>query len=264
MLASMTDQVTLRYATASHRGLVRANNEDSLFAGSRLIAVADGVGGQAAGEVASELAIAALTPLYDQDVPDALVALRGAVESANEQIRAAAEADPQLTGMATTITAVLLSGTSLALAHAGDSRAYLARQGEVTQITRDDTYVQGLVDQGCITPEQAETHPQRSLVTRVLQGSPVEATYARLEVRPGDRYLLCSDGLPDAAPFDAIAGVLRTETDPEHCAARLVDLALAGGGPDNVSVVVADLLASNATGGLDENEEPAALPGQAR
>jgi protein phosphatase len=238
----MSDQITLRYAAASDRGLVRSNNEDCLYAGSRLVAVADGVGGQAAGEVASELAIAALAPLDDQHAPDPVVALRGAIETANRYIAAAAEADPALSGMATTVTALLVSGSSIALAHAGDSRAYRLRDGEVEQITRDDTYVQGLVDQGCITPEEASTHPQRSLVTRVLQGSPMEATYLRPDVMPGDRYLLCTDGLPDAAPAGAIAATLAQEPEPEQCAAALVQLALAGGGPDNVTVVVADLV----------------------
>lgn len=242
MLASMSDHVTLRYAAASDPGLVRSNNEDCLYAGSRLVAVADGVGGQAAGEVASELAIAALAPLDDQEATDPVVALRGAIDNANRYIRAAAEADPALTGMVTTITALLVAGSSVAIAHAGDSRAYRLREGEVTQVTRDDTYVQGLVDQGCISPDEAGNHPQRSLVTRVLQGSDVEATYLRPDVKPGDRYLLCSDGLPDATTPDAIAAVLKQETDLERCTAALVQLALAGGGPDNVTVVVADLV----------------------
>jgi len=263
MLAIMSDHVTLRYAAASDRGLVRANNEDCLYAGSRLIAVADGVGGQAAGEVASELAIAALAPLDDDGSGDPVAALRGAIETANRYIRAASESDPALAGMATTITALLLSGTSLALAHAGDSRAYLLRGGEVTQVTRDDTYVQGLVDQGCISPEEAGTHPQRSLVTRVLQGSSVEATYTRPDLMPGDRYLLCTDGLPDAVSPGAIAATLQGEADPERCVAQLIELALAGGGPDNVSVVVADLVVESVDGPEDD-DEPAAVPGSAR
>ncbi len=241
MLFVMSDHVTLRYAAASDRGLVRATNEDSLYAGSRLVAVADGVGGQAAGEVASELAIAAVAPLDDQDSDDPVEDLRAAVRTANRMIRAAGEADPARMGMATTITALYLSGGVLAMAHAGDSRAYLLRDGEFTQVTRDDTYVQRLVDEGRITAEEAGTHPQRSLVTRVLQGSEVEATVTSPEPVPGDRYLLCSDGLPDAVPADEIASTVRDEPDLARCVSRLVQLALAGGGPDNITVIVADI-----------------------
>lgn len=238
----MSDHVTLRYAAASDRGLVREANEDSLFAGPRLVAVADGVGGQAAGEVASEIAIEALAPLDTAEPGDPVEELRAAVATANQKIRAATEADPALTGMATTLTALLLSGAELGLAHAGDSRAYLLHDGTVTQVTRDDTYVQRLVDEGRISTEEAGVHPYRSLVTRVLQGSPVEASYARLDAVPGDRYLLCSDGLPDAAPGELIVEALRDEPDPDRCAKRLIELALAGGGPDNVTVVIADVL----------------------
>ena len=241
MLFIMSDHVTLRYAAASDRGLVRASNEDSLYAGSRLVAVADGVGGQAAGEVASELAIEAVAPLDDVDSDDPVEDLRAAVDAANRMIRAASEADPSRLGMATTITALYLSRGKLALAHAGDSRAYLLRDGEFSQVTRDDTYVQRLVEEGRITAEEAGTHPQRSLVTRVLQGSQVEATVTSPEPVPGDRYLLCSDGLPDAVPADEIESTLRDESDLERCVSRLVQLALAGGGPDNITVIVAEI-----------------------
>lgn len=239
----MSDHVTLRSASASHPGLVRPNNEDSLFAGNRLIAVADGVGGQAAGEVASKLTIEAVAPVDTADFEDPVEALRSAVTLASQRIRDAAADEPARSGMATTLTALLLTGDTLVLAHAGDSRAYLLHEGEIAQITRDDTFVQALVDEGCITAEQAEVHPQKSLVTRVLQGSPVEATYLEMEPVPGDRYLLCSDGLTDAAAVSAIADALREESDLDSCAARLVELALAGGGPDNVTVIVADLVA---------------------
>jgi protein phosphatase len=238
----MSDACTLRYAAVSHRGLVRPANEDSVFAGPRLVAVADGVGGQAAGEVASELAIEALTPLDAEVSGDPVEALRAAVHAANGRLRAAIQADPALTGMGTTLTALLLSGRTLVLAHAGDSRAYLARDGEVTQVTRDDTYVQWLVEKGAISEEEADTHPQRSVVTRVLQGNPVEATYEEREAVPGDRYLLCSDGLPAAVPAEVIAATLRGEADPARCADRLVELSLEGGAPDNVTVVVADVV----------------------
>jgi len=237
----MSDACTLRYAAISHRGLVRPANEDSVHAGPRLVAVADGVGGQAAGEVASRLAIEALAPLDTEDTGDPVEAMRSAVHAANEALRSAIRADPALTGMGTTITALLLSGRTLVLAHAGDSRAYHLRDGEVTQVTRDDTYVQWLVEKGAISEEEAGTHPQRSVVTRVLQGNPVEATYEERKAVPGDRYLLCSDGLPAAVAPEVIAATLRDERDPERCVARLVELALEGGAPDNVTVAIADV-----------------------
>jgi protein phosphatase len=250
----MSDACTLRYAALSDRGLVRPENEDSVYAGPQLLAVADGVGGAAAGEVASELAISAMAPLDKQDLPDPAEALRAAVGTANELIAASVEADSSRTGMGTTLTALLLSGSSLVLAHAGDSRAYVLSDGEFSRITRDDTYVQWLVDEGCISEEEAGTHPHRSVVTRVLQGSPVEATYEQRDARPGDRYLVCSDGLPAAVSEEAIAGVLRDEPGVRACAAKLVDLALAGGAPDNVSVAVADVAARDPSG---DTEDPA-------
>ena len=247
----MSDHVTLRYAAASDRGLARANNQDRFHAGSRLLVVADGVGGHAAGEVASQLAVASLEPLDSNGTDDPVDALRGAVGVANERIKAASDEDPALTGMATTLTALLLSGDSLALAHAGDSRCYRLRDGEVIQITRDDTFVQLLVDEGVISLEEAGFHPQRSVVTRVLQGAPVEATYTRPETVLGDRYLLCSDGLPDAVPAAVIASTLCDEPDVKACAARLVELTLANGAPDNVTVVLADLVEAD-TDQLDD------------
>jgi protein phosphatase len=156
--------------------------------------------------------------------------------------------------MGTTLTALLLSGTTLALAHAGDSRAYVLSDGEFARITRDDTYVQWLVDEGCISEEEAGTHPHRSVVTRVLQGSPVEATHEEREALPGDRYLVCSDGLPAAVSEEAIAAVLRDEQGVQACAAKLIELALAGGAPDNVTVAVADVAAVEPDNG---DEDPA-------
>ena len=156
--------LTLRYAARSDRGLVRDGNQDSVYAGPRLLAVADGMGGMAAGDIASTIVIAGLAPL-DEDVPgDAPIdALRASVAAANEQLRRAVADNPELDGMGTTLTALLFSGSRAAMVHIGDSRAYLLRDGEFTQITRDDTYVQKLVDEGRISPEEAGSHPQRSL-----------------------------------------------------------------------------------------------------
>jgi protein phosphatase len=233
--------LTLRYAARSDRGLIRDGNQDSVYAGPRLLAVADGMGGMAAGDVASNIVIGAMAPL-DEDVPgDALVdALRGAVDAANQQLRDTVDANPHLEGMGTTLTAVLFSGSKIGMVHIGDSRAYLLRDGEFSQITKDDTYVQMLVDEGRISAEEASSHPQRSLLTRALDGRDIEPEYSVRQVRPGDRYLICSDGLSGVVSADTIGDTLREYVDPQQCVERLVQLALRGGGPDNITVIVAD------------------------
>jgi protein phosphatase len=232
----------LRSLALSDPGLLRANNEDVAFAGTRLIAVADGMGGAPAGEVASEIVISALAPVEQltagQAPRDALVA---ALRTASQRIAEVTRADPETQGMGSTVTAMLLHGTSLTIAHIGDSRGYLLRDGVLRQVTRDDTFVQELVDHGGLTPQEARRHPQRSLVTRVVQGVPVEPATAVLEVAPGDRLLLCSDGLSDVVEDELIAQVLGTYPDREECAGQLVKLAHQAGAPDNVTLVVADV-----------------------
>ena len=234
--------LVLRYAARSDRGLVRANNEDSVYAGARLLALADGMGGHAAGEVASQLVIAALAHL-DDDEPggDLLSQLNDAVHQGNAAIAAHVEADPELEGMGTTLTAILFAGNKLGLVHIGDSRGYLLRDGELSQITKDDTFVQTLVDEGRITAEEAHSHPQRSLIMRALTGHEVEPTLIVREARVGDRYLLCSDGLSDPVSHETILDALQIP-DVAESADRLIELALRGGGPDNVTVVVADVV----------------------
>ncbi|MCT2278774.1 PP2C family protein-serine/threonine phosphatase [Micromonospora chalcea] len=233
--------LTLRYAAHSDRGLIRDGNQDSVYAGPRLLAVADGMGGMAAGDVASNIVIGAMAPL-DEDVPgDALVdALRSAVGTANQQLRDTVDANPQLEGMGTTLTATLFSGSKLGMVHIGDSRAYLLRNGEFAQITKDDTYVQMLVDEGRISAEEASSHPQRSLLTRALDGRDIDPEYSVRQVLPGDRYLICSDGLSGVVSADTIADTMREYPDPQRCVERLVQLALRGGGPDNITVIIAD------------------------
>ena len=234
--------LTLRYAARSDRGLIRDGNQDSVYAGPRLLAVADGMGGMAAGDVASNITIAAMAPL-DEDVPgDALVdALRSAVDSANQQLRDVVDANPSLEGMGTTLTAMLFSGSKFGMVHVGDSRAYLLRDGEFVQVTKDDTYVQMLVDEGRISAEEASSHPQRSLLTRALDGRDIDPEYSVRQAVPGDRYLICSDGLTAVVHAETIAQTLREYTDPAQCVERLIQLALRGGGPDNVTVIVADV-----------------------
>jgi PPM family protein phosphatase len=234
--------LVLRYAARSDRGLIRGNNQDSVYAGPRLLAVADGMGGHAAGDVASKVVIAALQHL-DDDAPsgDLLQALREAVFEGSEHLREVIRDAPQLEGMGTTLTAILFAGGRLALCHVGDSRAYLVRDGQLSQITHDDTFVQTLIDDGRITVEEANHHPQRSLLLRALNGQEVEPDLSMREARAGDRYLLCSDGLSGVVSEETLAEALK-DPDPEATADRLIELALRSGGPDNVTVIVADVI----------------------
>ncbi|MDT4989157.1 MAG: family protein phosphatase [Micromonosporaceae bacterium] len=234
--------LTLRYAARSDRGLIRGGNQDSVYAGPRLLAVADGMGGMAAGDVASNIVIAAMAPL-DEDVPgNAMIdALRGAVDNANQQIRDTVEANPAMEGMGTTLTAMLFGGSRFGMVHIGDSRAYLLRESEFGQVTKDDTYVQMLVDEGRISLEEADSHPQRHLLFRALDGRDAEPEYSVRQAVPGDRYLLCSDGLSSVVSAETIADTLREYANPDQCAERLIQLALRGGGPDNITVIVADV-----------------------
>ena len=238
--------IALRYAARSDVGLVRANNQDSAYAGPHLLVVADGMGGHAGGDVASSVAIAALAPLDGEShgPDDALDELERALEAARDEIVARTEAEPDLAGMGTTVTAILRAGNKLAMVHLGDSRGYLLRDGTLTQVTTDHTFVQHLVNTGKITPEEAEHHPQRSVVMRVLGDfdPDVAPDLSVREARPGDRWLLCSDGLSGFVSGDTIADTLRDVADVDACADRLVQLALRAGGGDNVTVIVADVI----------------------
>ncbi|MGX1544194.1 Stp1/IreP family PP2C-type Ser/Thr phosphatase [Streptomyces adustus] len=236
--------LSLRFAAGSHKGMIREGNEDSGYAGPRLLAIADGMGGAAAGEVASSEAISTIVAL-DEDIPgsDVLTSLGTAVQRANDQLRAMVEDDPQLEGMGTTLTALLWTGQRLGLVHVGDSRAYLLRDGVLTQITQDHTWVQRLVDEGRITEEEATTHPQRSLLMRALgSGEHVEPDLSIREVRAGDRYLICSDGLSGVVSHQTMEDTLASYQGPQETVQELIQLALRGGGPDNITVIVADVL----------------------
>ncbi|MFC9910303.1 Stp1/IreP family PP2C-type Ser/Thr phosphatase [Streptomyces sp. NPDC127197] len=236
--------LSLRFAAGSHKGMIREGNEDSGYAGPRLLAIADGMGGAAAGEVASSEAISTIVQL-DDDVPgsDVLTSLGAAVQRANDQLRQMVEEDPSLEGMGTTLTALLWTGQRLGLVHVGDSRAYLLRDGVLTQITQDHTWVQRLVDEGRITEEEATTHPQRSLLMRALgSGDHVEPDLSIREVRAGDRYLICSDGLSGVVSHQTMEDTLASYQGPQETVQQLIELALRGGGPDNITVIVADVL----------------------
>ena len=236
--AAMEDaqgMLAVRCAVRSDIGLEREDNEDAAYAGARLLAEA--------GEVASAAAIDALRPL-DTNVPagELLNALDHAVRRASSAMRDKVKADPSLAGMGTTLTALLWSGSRLGLVHIGDSRAYLVRDGEVFQITHDHTLVQSLLDEGKLTAEEAASHPQREMLRRALGSSNAEPDLQLREARVGDRYLLCSDGLHEAAPAESIKQVLLAVSDPDEAAARLIELAIHGGGHDNITCIVADVV----------------------
>ncbi|MEO3790990.1 protein phosphatase 2C domain-containing protein [Nonomuraea sp. B10E15] len=240
----------IRYAAGSDVGRRREQNEDSGYASGRLLVVADGMGGHAAGELASSAAIAVMREL-DATLPesgaDLEAALEGAVHEAARRLVELADIDPARRGMGTTVTAMLWDGYRFALAHLGDSRGYLLRDGALYQMTKDHTLVQSMVDEGRITEDQAAVHPRRSMVLRVLGSEGrAEPDMALREAEPDDRYLLCSDGLTTVLGPEVLHEVLTTVADPGAAVQRLIDLANEGGSPDNVTVIVADVVAPGA------------------
>lgn len=236
--------LALRYAVRSDVGLLREGNEDSAYAGPHLLAVADGMGGHAAGEVASSATITTISSL-DSERPgiDLVSALAEAVAMANMRLQELVISDPATEGMGTTLTAMLWLDGHAALCHIGDSRAYLLRSGQFYQITHDHTLVQSLVDEGKITEDDVATHPHRSLLLRALDGRTIaEPDLSQLETMPGDRLLLCSDGLSGVVTEQTLHQTLSSVWDPDQAALQLVELAIKGGGPDNITVIVADVL----------------------
>lgn len=248
-------------AARSDVGLVRSSNQDSGYAGVRFLVVADGMGGHAGGDVASAVTVAELIALDDEphgeQAPQRLAA---AVARAQQALLDRVALEPALAGMGTTVTAILRAGERLVMAHLGDSRAYLLHEGRLTQVTRDHTFVQRLVDEGRITAEEAEHHPQRNVILRVLgdvQSSP-EPDLSVRDAEAGDRWLLCSDGLPRVVSDETIERTLRELDDVGECADRLVQLALRAGAPDNVTCIVADVLdATPAHAGASEDDAAA-------
>ncbi len=229
-------------ASASDVGRVREANEDSLWVGDSVFAVADGMGGHAAGEVASSTALEPVERLDGRVYPDAeqaLSALRDAVLEANVTVANMAADDPDLRGMGTTLTAAMREGRRIHLAHVGDSRAYLYRDGEFSQVTTDHTLVQHLIDEGQISEEEAATHPQRSIITRAIGvGLSVDVDTFTLDLLDGDQLLLCSDGLTGVVDDRTIAEVLEHSDDAHAAVAELVRRANDSGGPDNITVVL--------------------------
>jgi protein phosphatase len=243
--SSSVAPLAIRYAAASDTGRQRERNQDAAYAGTRLLAVADGLG--PGGDLASAAVIDALRPLESADsTGDLLNALSDAVSAATASLREAAESDPEFEGSGSTLTAMLWSGSQLALVHIGDSRAYVLRDGGLFQITHDHSVVQSMIDAGRLTPEEASSHPQRSLLMRALAAAdlptPDAATpdLALHDAHAGDRYLLCSDGLTAVVPVATIRQTLSEPgAEPEDVVRRLIELANEAGGPDNIACAVA-------------------------
>jgi len=250
--------LALRYAARTDLGLgPKSRNEDSGYAGPHLLVLADGMGGHAAGDVASSMIVGQLAPLDGESVgaDSALPALETSIREANSRLRTAMRDNPDLSGMGSTTIAMLRAGNKLAMAHIGDSRAYLLRDGTFSQITKDHSFVQQLVDEQRITQEEAEDHPQRSLVTRVMTGhEDDEPDLSMRELKVGDRYLLCSDGLSDFVHSDIIAEILTEAATPEDAADRCIEVALRASARDNVTVLVAEVV------DLDTARAPSTIP----
>jgi serine/threonine protein phosphatase PrpC len=235
----------LVFAAATDVGRMRKNNEDSYLSRNPVAAVADGMGGHSAGEVASAIAIEELAALRGrgpwENETAATDDLKQAILRANRRIREMAAGDRKLNGMGTTLVALLEDGDLVHLANVGDSRGYLLRQGELSQVTVDHSLVQELVDDGRLSPEDAERHPQRSVITRALGIEPeVEFDLFTYKLQVGDRLLLCSDGLSDVVEPRQIRNVLLRVRNPDEAASRLIAVANEQGGPDNITVIVVD------------------------
>jgi protein phosphatase len=240
---------TLRSAVGSDVGRRRPMNQDSATTTPRLLAVADGMGGHAHGEVASAVAVQALLDLdarlssADLEQVDLLAELGSTIGDAVARLTTLAQQDPDLRGTGTTVVAFLFSGLRIGVAHIGDSRAYLLRDNELHRLTRDHTMVQAMVDEGRLSEAEAAVHPRRSWLVRTLQeDTPAEPDLFLLEGRVGDRYLICSDGVTAVLDDPDIHEVLIAEDEPAEAVSRLIELANEGGGPDNITCVVADLV----------------------
>jgi PPM family protein phosphatase len=251
---------------ATDVGLVREGNEDSLFVGQTVFAVADGMGGHQAGEIASQKALEPVAELDESQFTsesEATGALVDAITNANASVVAEGTADPSKSGMGTTLTVVLLRSGKIHLAHVGDSRAYLLRDGErISQLTTDHTLVEQLIREGRISREQAATHPQRSVITRAI-GVDAEVdvdSFPPLELEPGDQILLCSDGLTGPVSDEQITTILHDTDDGDAACAALIDAAKEGGAPDNVTVVLLRVEGQRAPAAAPAGHEDATAP----
>ncbi len=244
----------LRYVSHSEIGLIRKNNQDSGYASPHLLVVADGMGGAAAGDLASAVAIDTLRRIEGPTSgPEMLRVLGDAIHEANDRIADLVEADLTLDGMGTTLTGALFDGAELGLVHIGDSRAYLLRDGELTQLTHDHSWVQSLVDEGKIGADEAAVHPHRSLLLKVLNGQPSnEPDLAMVSIRAGDRLMFCSDGVCGLLEDTDIAAALALPTLDEALE-DLVSGALAQGGIDNITAIVADVAEATPAAGVESD-----------
>jgi PPM family protein phosphatase len=249
----------LVFAAATDVGRMRKNNEDSYLSSKPVAAVADGMGGHSAGEVASAIAIEELATLGSrgpwENETAATDDLKQAILRANRRIREMAASDSKLNGMGTTLVALLEDGDMVHVANVGDSRGYLLRQGELSQVTVDHSLVQELVDDGRLSPEDAERHPQRSVITRALGIDPeVEFDLFTYKLQVGDRLLLCSDGLSDVVEPKQIRNVLLRVRNAQKAARQLVTVANEQGGPDNITVIVVDVVDETAVPDVDDDQ----------
>jgi PPM family protein phosphatase len=248
-------------AGVTDTGQVRPANEDAYLVGDSVVAVADGMGGHLAGEVASATALQPIEALDGRVFPDAaeaVKALREAVVHANAQVSKMAADEPSYRGMGTTLTATMLEGRRVHIAHVGDSRAYLLRNGHFSQLTDDHTLVQHLVDEGQITREEAATHPQRSIITRAIGVSrEVDVDSMSLDLEDGDQLLLCSDGLTGVVDDEVIESELASDDEPRDALDRLVERANAGGGPDNITIILLRVIGEEGDTGPGSDEHVA-------
>ncbi len=246
MTSTPQHSLRLRYAALSDVGRVRKDNQDSGYASDHLLVVADGVGGAARGDVASSTAVQILRRLDTAPDGDLLQAMAGAIHRAHDRIAELVDEDPELEGTSTTVTAALFDGTRVGLGHVGDSRAYLLRDGELSQLTKDHTFVQSLIDEGRITQEEARSHPHRNLILKAVDGvHETDPDLFTIELAPGDRLLLCSDGCSGVLDDSRLADILGTGT-VDYAVVELVRSALEAGSSDNVTCVVADVVAGDA------------------
>jgi PPM family protein phosphatase len=241
----MTSDVSLhlRYAVRSDPGPARPDNQDAAYADGHVLALADGMGGHPAGDVAASLVVGPFGRRIDAPESDAVDHLRAATFAGEDAIADYVAKNPEAVGMGTTLTAVRLEGDRLGLLHVGDSRAYLLRDGALYQLSHDDTFVQSLLDEGVLSPDEARVHPQRNVVLRALQGRKTRFSLANFEVRERDRLLLCSDGLSDVLTHEALTEAVK-DRDVETAAELLVGLSVQAGATDNVTCIVADVVAT--------------------
>ena len=251
----MTERtLSLRYAALSDVGRVRKDNQDSGFASENLLVIADGVGGAARGDLASSTAVQILRRLDTPPSEDLLEAVAGAIHRAHDRIAELVDEDPELEGTSTTVTAALFDGTRVGIGHVGDSRGYLLREGSLSQLTKDHTFVQSLIDEGRITEEESRVHPHRNLILRAVDGvHETDPDLFLIDLAPADRILLCSDGCSGVLDHGRLTDILGTGT-VDYAVVELIRASLEAGSTDNITCVVADVVDSQAA----PEEEPAA------